>query len=246
MKKEDEKDAINMLININQRLILDNKEHIKKYYRIRDLHLQVIKKMSKYIQTGKFPVEKYFSIAAEEFKRELNNQEFKIDNTKYPDNIIFDELFMYKNHEQIPSLTEIFIEKKKCKEINQIKLLEAMNESTVGLFKIKKCDSINGYVTIEEVFTNKEYKIIDISLSSTYMIHKNDVIYMYNRIITYDGISFGTGIPIVISENCKRLKEFIKKYKDKKINDFTKCILLYEISKDKDNKVVSNIKTNYN
>lgn len=44
MKKEDEKDAINMLININQRLVLDNKEHIKKYYRIRDLHLQVIKK----------------------------------------------------------------------------------------------------------------------------------------------------------------------------------------------------------
>ena len=91
--------------------------------------------MSKYIQTGKFPVEKYFSIATEEFK---------IDNTKYPDNISFYELFIYKNHYQIPSLTEKFIDDKKCKEINQAKLLDAMNNSIVGLFKIIDCDTING------------------------------------------------------------------------------------------------------
>ena len=70
------------------------------------------------------------------------------------------------------------------------------------------------------------------------MIYNNQEFYMYNHIITYDGISFGTGLPIGISENCKRLKEFIKKYKDKKITDFTKCFLLYEISKDKYNKVI--------
>ena len=245
MKKINEKEAINMLINLNQRLMLDNKEHIKKYYRIRDLHSQILDSMNNYIDSGKLKVEEYFAIAFKEIKEELNKG-FSLDNTKYPDKIIFDELFMYKNHNEIPSLTEIFIEKKKIKEINKLKLLNAMNESIVGLFKIIDCDSINGYVTLKEVFTNKEYKIIDISLSSTYVINKNEERYMYNRIITYDGISFGTGLPIVFSSNYKRLKEFIKKYKDKKINDFTKCILLYEISKDKDNKVMSNIKTNYN
>lgn len=63
-----------------------------------------------------------------------------------------------------------------------------MNKSTVGIFKEIDCNSINGYVTLKEVFTNEEYKIIDISFSSTYMISKNEERYMYNRTRTYNDI----------------------------------------------------------
>ena len=63
-----------------------------------------------------------------------------------------------------------------------------MNKSTVGIFKVIDCNSINGYVTLKEVFTNEEYKIIDISFSSTYMISKNEERYMYNRTRTYNDI----------------------------------------------------------
>lgn len=182
--------------------------------------------MDNYISKGKLKIGEYFNIAFKELKEELSIKGFSLDSTKFPDNIIFDELFIYKNHKQIPSLTEIFIGKKKFKDINKIKLLNAMNESTVGLFNVVDCDSKNGYVTLKDIFTNKEYKIIDISLSTTYNFTKDKDKYIYNRIITYDGISFGTGIPIAIFSDSKRLKEFIKKYKNKKISDFTKCILI--------------------
>ena len=39
MKKTDEKEAINMLISLNQRLILNNKEHIKN---IIELEISII------------------------------------------------------------------------------------------------------------------------------------------------------------------------------------------------------------
>lgn len=92
-----------------------------------------------------------------------------------------------------------------CMIINEekVKMLNSMKNSYVGLFKIIKTDSDNGYVTYQDVFTNKKYKIIDIAMSSTLTIDKNNTIYMYNRIITYDNISFATGIHCMMDSSNK-------------------------------------------
>ena len=191
--------------------------------------------MLNYIDSGKLPVEDYFNIVAPDVQRETKNMAISLNNTKHDDAVIFNELFIYKTHSKIPSLTEIYIEKKKFKDKDKIKMLYAMKDSIVGLFKVVNYDNVNGYVTYQDVFTHKKYKIIDISMSSMGKINEKKDTYIYNRIITYDKISFGTGIPCIFTGNNKYLKEFIKKHKYKNCSDFSRCLILYDIAKEKDN-----------
>ena len=114
-----------------------------------------------------------------------------------------------------------------------------MKNSVAGLFKIIAVDSDNGYITCEDVFTQKKYKVIDIALSSTIKIDKNETIYLYNRIITFDNISYFTGIHCMMTSKNKELMDFIKKHKYKSCSDFGRCLILYDISKKQENLQVS-------
>lgn len=236
----DSEEATNFIINLNKTFFLDSKDYIKKYYKIRKIHSAVIDSMINYIDSGKFPIEEYYSIIVPDIKRETKNINISIDNTEHDGTIIFNELFMYKTHYKIPSLTEIYIEKKIFKDKDKVKMLYAMKDSIVGLFKIINYDHINGYVTYQDVFTKKKYKIIDIAMSSMEKINEKQDLYIYNRIITYDKISFGTGIPCVFNGNNKHLKEFIKKHNYSNCSDFLRCLMLYDISKEKGNIKMTN------
>ena len=62
---------------------------------------------------------------------------------------------------------------------------------------------------------------------------------MYNRIITLDDISYGTGIHCVMTSENKELMKFIKNHKYNKCSDFARCLLLYDICKREKNLVTS-------
>lgn len=224
-------EAVDFIINLNRTLFLDNKEHIKKYYKVRRIHSSVLNSMSSYIDSGKLPLVEYFNEITDDLKRETNNMKIMLDNHEHNDAIIFNEVFMYKNNDKIPSLTEIYIEKKKFKDSEKTKMLYAMRDSVVGLFKIIEYDHANGYVTYQDVFTNKSYKIIDVSMSSLEQVNKDKEIYIYNRIIKYDGILFGTGLPCIFAGDNKKLQKFIKNHKYENCSDFSRCLMLYDISK---------------
>ena len=132
------------------------------------------------------------------------------------------------------SITEIYLQKNKFRNEEKIKMLNSMKNSYVGLFKVIDTDRNDGYITYEDVFTKKKFKVIDIAMSSTLKVDKKRMIYVYNRIITFDDISFGTGIHCMMTSEHKLLKEFIKKHKYKNCSDFSRCLLLYDLSK-KDN-----------
>lgn len=231
----DNEEATNFIVNLNKTFFLDSKDYIKKYYKIRKLHSTIIDSMMNYIDSGKYPVDKYYNSILLDVRRETKNTMIFVDNATHDGAVIFNELFMYKTHYKIPSLTEIYIEKKKFKDKDKLKMLYAMKDSIVGLFKIINYDHVNGYVTYQDVFTKKKYKIIDISMSSMGKINEKQDLYIYNRIITYDKISFGTGIPCVFNGNNKRLKEFIKKHNYSNCSDFSRCLMLYDISREKGN-----------
>ncbi len=126
-------------------------------------------------------------------------------------------------------------------------MLNIMNNSYVGLFVVVDTNRDNGYITYEDVFTHKRIKVIDISMSSTFKVNKKRTIYFYNRIITYDDISVGTGIHCMMTSDNKELMNFIKKHKYKNCNDFSRCLQLYSISKkEKDLKVTCNNQYEYN
>lgn len=65
-------------------------------------------------------------------------------------------------------------------------------------------------------------------MSSTLKVDKKRMIYVYNRIITFDDISFGTGIHCMMTS----------KYKYKKCSEFSRCLLLYDLFKKENDLIV--------
>ena len=232
-------DMRNAMLNM-RRYILNSKHHIKKYNHYRKVHADILESMASYIFHGKYDFGKYI----DELNKDREDSSFK--NLKgfdlssdNPDDVsIIAELFVYKNLKEVPSVTEIYLEKNKFKNADKVKLLKAMNESYVGLFKVIDIDFDNAYVTYEDVFTHKKFKVIDISMSAFSKIDDNNPIYMYNRVITVDGISFGTGIHCNLSYKSKEFRKFLREHDYKKSTDFFRCLTLYEISKKEKNKGV--------
>lgn len=229
---KEQKQVNKELINLNKEFFLKDKDYIKRYNEIRKIHIAVLDDMVNYINSGKYPAQEYYNTIVNDLKRETKNIDITIDTEDYYGAKIFNELFIYKNHNKIPSLTEVYIEQKKFKDKDKIKMLYAMRDSVVGLFKIINYDHMSGYVTYQDVFTKKKYKIIDISMSSLGAMYENENLYVYNRIITYDKISYGTGIPCILRGSNKRLKEFLKHHKYNNCSNFSRCLILFDIFKE--------------
>jgi hypothetical protein len=206
-----------MLVNLNK-FRLNSKEHIKKYNRLRKLHSEIIDSMENYIIDGKYNINDNYNSIYNDIDKEITELDFDLDLNDVDDRTILNDLFMYKNHPKLTSITEIYLQKNKFRNAEKVKMLNSMKNSYVGLFKV-----------------------IDIAMSSTLKIDKKRMIYFYNRIITFDDISFGTGIHCMMTSEHQLLQEFIKKHNYKKISDFSRCLLLYNLSK-KDN----SIKVEYN
>jgi hypothetical protein len=79
---------------------------------------------------------------------------------------------------------------------------------------------------LKEVFTGEEYKITDTGLSGN-KNHGDSYIYM--RVITYQGVSFGTGLSLMFEKTDPFIIDFIKR-EQKNYNphaEYTRFIVLY-------------------
>lgn len=211
------------------KLILKDKPHIKKYNKLRKLHSEIVDNMEEYLNKGKYDRNKYFNIIKPEIQKAIPNINIYLDSNNPSDNTFLEELFIYKTHNLIPSITEIYLKTNKFRNLDKIKMLESMNKSYVSLFKVIDSDISTGTVIYQDVFTNKRYKVIDISMSASLAVTKRKDIYIYNRIITYEDISFGTGIDCILYYDNKYLRKFLKEKKHIKYSDFTKCLIFYDI-----------------
>lgn len=232
-----------MLINLNK-LQLNSKKHIKKYNKLRKLHSEIIDSMENYIIDGKYSISDNYNSIYRNINKEIPELDFDLDSNDVDDRTILNDLFMYKNHSELMSITEIYLQKNKFRNEEKVKMLNSMKNSYVGLFKVIDTDRSDGYITYEDVFTKKKFKVIDIAMSSTLKVDKKRMIYVYNRIITFDDISFGTGIHCMMTSEHKLLKEFIKNHKYKNYSDFSRCLLLYDLSK-KDNDLMVGYNNQY-
>jgi hypothetical protein len=227
-----------MLINLNK-FQLNSKKHIKKYNKLRKLHGEIIDSMENYILDDKYNMNDYFNSIYNDIHKEIPELDFYLDFDDVDDRTILNDLFMYRNHPKLKSITEIYLQKNKFRNEEKIKMLNSMKNSYVGLFKVIAADRNDGYITYEDVFTKKIFKVIDIAMSSTLKIDKKRMLYAYNRIITFDDISFGTGIHCIMSSNHKLLKEFIKNHKYNKYSDFSRCLFIYDLSKKENDLTIS-------
>ena len=209
---EDE-DLMYNIINGMRDFILKDEPHIKEYKKIRKLHGEIIDNMFNYYEEGKF--EPKFNL--EGVKEKINLENIKYMNTSFDTTTQLGQqallnILIYKNSSTANCITEEYLEKHKFRKPEKVEFLNAMLNSKAGLFEITKNDEKNGQVYLNNVLSNEEYCITDIALSGS---PNNDKFYLYNRIITYNNISFGTGVGLIFEKTDKFIKNWIKENKKK-------------------------------
>lgn len=139
---------------------MNNKKHIKNYNKLRKLHGEIIDSMENYIIDGKYNVSDYYNSIYNDIDKEILELDFDLDSNDVDDRTILNDLFMYKNHSKLMSITEIYLQKNKFRNEEKIKMLNSMKNSYAGLFKVVDTDRNDGYITCEDVFTKKKFKVI--------------------------------------------------------------------------------------
>ncbi len=200
----------NMLANMRDFLLKD-KPHIKEYKKIRKLHSEIIDNMQQYYEEGNFKQE--FDLG--EVKDKIETKNIKLLSTDFDTSTQLGmtallNIIIYKNSSTANCLTEEYLRKNKFRKPEKVEFLRAMLNSEAGLFEITKTDKENAQVKMKNVLSGKEYLVTDIALSGN---KNNDKFYWYNRIITYNGISFGTGVGIIFEKNDKFIINWINENK---------------------------------
>ena len=206
---------------------LERLPHIKEYNRIRQMHQEVVNSMMDYHYDGKFEhkiAKDYVPTPDEPGEVHLLEASFDTD-TREGAHALADML-IYKSMPNMNCITEEYINKKRYKKPDKVEFLHAMLNSRLGLFETIKKESGTGYVYLREAISGDEIKITDIAHSGT---PNSENVYLYTRIITYNGISFNTGLSLAFSKDDPFIKDYIREHKKDpaKFGEFHRFIQLY-------------------
>lgn len=202
-------------INNLRKFTLDRKSHIKEYYKIRKLHSDIVNTMVLYHESDKFKlkIDNNYIKSNENSIKNIETLHFTQTNfnleTREGTQGLYD-LLIYKASPNMNCITEDFINSHRYRKPEKIEFLNSMLDSKLGLFEITKTDLDNGYVFFKDVFTDMEYKIVDIALSGS---PKHDDFYIYTRLIKYHDIIFSTGLNLVFNKKDSFIKNHINDHK---------------------------------
>lgn len=224
---EEKKKFIATILSNAQKEKLKDKPHIKIYENIRKLHDEITRDMIKYLEDGKFELKiNYPEKNHQKGAEEVSYIKAQFDTKEEIGVRGIHNLTIYKNAENMNCITEEFVKNKRYEEKEKNEMLECMLNSEAGLFEVLNADILEGKVYLRDVLTDKTYCIIDIALSSSM---DADKIYIYTRIVTYNGISFGTGFVIPFRKKDKFICEWIQKNKSEynRKQEVTRMLELY-------------------
>jgi hypothetical protein len=203
---------INGLNNL-RRFYLDDKPHIKKYYKIRKMHGEIVSAMMQYHDDGKFEKQIDTDIIpkTESTKPvEIDILESNFDLETQVGIQGFYDMVIYKMAPNVTCITDDFIRKNRYRNPEKIEFLHNMLASKLGLFEVTKTDEREGYAYLKDVFTGAEYTIVDIGLSGN---PNANVSYLYTRIISHQGINFGSGLHMHFRKTDAFIKNHIQQHK---------------------------------
>jgi len=199
-------------INNMRRLVMNEKQHIKAYQKIRKMHGKIVSAMIEYHDSGKFTRRIDTDNVPETKPENIRLLETKFDFNTDEGNQAFYDMMIYKTVLNMNCITEDFIQNHHYKKHEETEFLHSMLDSKLGLFEITGTDMEEGYAYIKDVFTGDEYTIIDIALSGQEK-EQYDTYYLYTRIITYRDISFGSGLNLAFNKTDKFIKSHILEHK---------------------------------
>jgi len=215
-KQEQQEALMTMLVNLN-RSLLDDKPHIKEYKKIRRLHSEIVNGMMEHYHEDKFQRQVIRDTELEEEgdpkARTVTLLEATFDYDTREGTQALCEHIVYKMAPNVTCITEDFLNKHRYRKPEKIEFLQAMLNSYAGLFEITATDRQEGYAYLKDVFTGRKFKITDTSICASPNFENY---YMYTRVITYHGVSFGTGLSLIFG----KADPFITKYIERERKDF--------------------------
>ena len=240
---DDEGNLINGLIQIQNNFrdfLLKDKPHIKEYRKARKIHGEIMDNMMNYFESSKYKenTEKNYMNIIKEQKNEIKQLDIFFDSRTELGLQALANIVIYKNIETMECITEKFIKTNKFKKKEKEEFLKSMLDSKAGLFEIIKTDFEEAQVYIKNVLSGEIIQLTDIGLSG----NKNNTIhYFYTRIISYNGINFGTGLSLIFDKKDKFIQKWIKdnkkNYKEKQ--EIIRFLELYNKYRDDENKIVA-------
>jgi hypothetical protein len=196
-----------------RRIVLEDKPHIKAYQKIRQLHSDICNNMAGYFDDGNFkltarPAAPSHSTRNSKEPVTLRLLECEFDMDSREGHHAFYDMLFYKHSPNQSCITEEYLRLHRFRKPEKLDMLHAMLESRLGLFEVVGTEEMEGYVDLKEVLSGWECRIIDLGLSDGinapgYLI--------YTRIITYQGVSFSTGLSLLFKEDDPYIIDFIKR-----------------------------------
>ncbi len=207
----DERDfLLNALINL-RRFTLDKKPHIKEYYRIRKMHGEIVDAMIEYYDGGSFKQEMNDEAVSQtdgEKTVYLIESSFDLDTRVGAQG--FYDMLIYKTALNTSCITEDFIRRRRYRKAEKVEFLHSMLDSKPGLFEITGTDPDEGRAYLKDVFTGSKYTVTDVGLSGN---QNYSDFYLYTRIISYNGVCFGTGLNLIFEKTDGFIQSHIRKHK---------------------------------
>jgi preprotein translocase subunit Sss1 len=217
----------NMYNNIRS-FSLNKKPHIKEYKKIRKLHSEIVDSMIDYHQNDKFE-QKIDHTYQQNLKTDKTVCIHELDFDMESDRSVqaFYDMLIYKTSPNLNCITEDYINSKRYRKPEKLEFLQSMLDSKLGLFDIIGKDADEGYAHIRDVLGGSEYTLTDMGLSGDM---NSDDLLVYTRIITYHGVSFGTGLSLTFSKNDPFIKSFVKRHKEKydSFGEYGRFVELYK------------------
>ena len=139
-------------INNLRRAFLNKKPHIKEYYKIRNMHGDIVNAMIRYHYDGKYEPQfdtDFVSESKHENTVYIFESDFDLD-TREGGQAFYDML-IYKTASNMSCITEDFILNNRYRKPEKIEFLHSMLDSKLGLFEVTGTDIFEGYANIKDI-----------------------------------------------------------------------------------------------
>lgn len=206
--REMERNMQNAMVQLHRRA-RGKKAHITKYQQARKLYNDVTDRM-----------EDYYAAHREECHKRFLNDGFRELGEHYHENINFDfddavQAGLFYDFMEYPHfkgcLCDKFLREHKFRSKQNVSMVQAMLASERGLFQITDINKDNCIVILEHMLTGNKVSIVDETLAISAQLPIKELLYL--RILTWEGVTFQSGVAIQFPKNYSEIRKWIKENK---------------------------------
>ncbi len=168
----------------------------KEYQKVRKLHQEIYEKIDLHFD------DKDMNMFADIIKSS-NCDGIYFDFSIKQHEKIYAEFLIYPQIPGIQSKIEYLRQHTRIRKAEKLDMIDAMIDSTYGMFEVVQRDDMNGVTYLKNFFTHEQIPLMDGSLG---ILGQLDNAYIYIHVIHYHNICFQTGLIISLNKNKETVK----------------------------------------